>query len=180
MGKGSDILTVHSLSKAKNNRGELIWICRCDCGKTRRVKTNNLIKGFVKSCGCQKDILRAKKQTKPPKIVAVNTIWHRYKKNAYYREIDFPLSKDDVKSYMFSNCHYCGSLPTNTLVMKNITGDRGVLYNGIDRIDSNLGYSKDNCVPCCKLCNMAKNDTPLDEFLAWARTLVDYQNLKAA
>lgn len=28
------------------------WLCRCDCGTTRRVLTKNLREGVTKSCGC--------------------------------------------------------------------------------------------------------------------------------
>lgn len=30
------------------------WLCRCDCGVTRRVLTKNLAGGITKSCGCAK------------------------------------------------------------------------------------------------------------------------------
>ena len=37
-----------------NTRGERMWVCKCDCGNTKIVKTQNLKKGYVKSCGCIK------------------------------------------------------------------------------------------------------------------------------
>lgn len=36
----------------RNQRGEYVWSCRCDCGKTTRVITSYLIRGLTKSCGC--------------------------------------------------------------------------------------------------------------------------------
>lgn len=39
-------------------------------------------------------------------------------------------------------CFYCGS---NNLI-------------GSDRMDNNKGHTKDNIVPCCKRCNMMKNN----------------------
>jgi 5-methylcytosine-specific restriction endonuclease McrA len=41
------------------------------------------------------------------------------------------------------------------------------IYNGLDRIDSNLGYSVANCVPCCTKCNYAKGNMTLLEFKEW-------------
>lgn len=32
----------------------IIWECLCDCGKTHYVSSSDLVKGSVKSCGCQK------------------------------------------------------------------------------------------------------------------------------
>lgn len=36
-----------------------LWLCQCECGKQRTATANQLIKGYVKSCGClRKDTLR--------------------------------------------------------------------------------------------------------------------------
>lgn len=35
---------------------------------------------------------------------------------------------------------------------------------GIDRVDNALGYTKENSVSCCKVCNYMKNKLSLDEF----------------
>jgi len=32
--------------------GHIYWICRCDCGNITKVRSNNLLDGEVKSCGC--------------------------------------------------------------------------------------------------------------------------------
>lgn len=42
-------------------------------------------------------------------------------------------------------------------------------YNGLDRVDSNLGYVAGNVVPCCRWCNQAKSSRPVGEFLTWLR-----------
>ena len=36
--------------------------------------------------------------------------------------------------------------------------------NGIDRVDSSKGYTLDNCVPCCSICNTMKLNYTLQEF----------------
>ena len=40
-----------------------------------------------------------------------------------------------------------------------------VRINGIDRINSDKGYTIDNCVPCCAQCNHMKLDYTTEEFL---------------
>lgn len=40
-----------------------------------------------------------------------------------------------------------------------------IRVNGIDRIDSSKGYSIDNCVPCCTMCNRMKLDYKLSDFI---------------
>ena len=39
--------------------------------------------------------------------------------------------------------------------------------NGLDRVDSNLGYTLDNVLPCCSICNYAKQDLRQDVFMQW-------------
>jgi hypothetical protein len=36
--------------------------------------------------------------------------------------------------------------------------------NGVDRIDSSIGYLPENVVPCCGLCNWMKGDQTQAEF----------------
>ncbi|MEG2380096.1 MAG: hypothetical protein RSB38_00165 [Oscillospiraceae bacterium] len=38
----------------RNSIGEIIWLCRCDCGNTIKVKTSSLTNYKVTSCGCEK------------------------------------------------------------------------------------------------------------------------------
>ena len=57
-------------------------------------------------------------------------------------------------------CHYCGgALPE--------TG------HGLDRKDSSLGYSPENCVPCCKACNEIRghDNVSYSEMLIVAKVL---------
>lgn len=51
--------------------------------------------------------------------------------------------------------------------------------NGIDRVDSSIGYTIQNSVPCCKICNYAKHNLTLEEFTLWLDRLVEFRtNLK--
>jgi hypothetical protein len=36
----------------KNKWGNLLWLCKCDCGKDHTVASGKLIQGKSKSCGC--------------------------------------------------------------------------------------------------------------------------------
>lgn len=37
-----------------DKRGELIWLCQCECGNTTKVRSSHLRNGRTKSCGCLK------------------------------------------------------------------------------------------------------------------------------
>lgn len=44
----------------------------------------------------------------------------------------------------------------------------GLVYSGIDRIDSHEDYTEDNVVACCRVCNYAKSNMDVNEFRDWA------------
>jgi hypothetical protein len=41
------------------------------------------------------------------------------------------------------------------------------MWNGLDRVDNTLGYTEANVVPCCQICNIAKQRMSVDEFVTW-------------
>ncbi len=62
----------------------------------------------------------------------------------------FTLSREQFAELVSQPCHYC-SHPLNE------TG------SGLDRLDPDRGYTEDNVVPCCKMCNWVKSDHLLYE-----------------
>lgn len=52
-GQKFNMLTVVSFSHF-SEKGYPYWDCVCDCGNTKKILENNLIKGMTKSCGCLK------------------------------------------------------------------------------------------------------------------------------
>lgn len=87
---------------------------------------------------------------------------HRAKSNEY----KFDLNYSEFRALVTSTCFYCGRDPeprTWTKTSKNII--EKYFANGIDRIDSNFGYTMQNCVACCHVCNSMKNSMTHDEFL---------------
>lgn len=66
-----------------------------------------------------------------------------YVLSAIEREYSMELQFDDFKDLVLSPCYYCKS---------SIEGE----VNGIDRVDNSKGYSKENCVACCQVCNRIK------------------------
>jgi 5-methylcytosine-specific restriction endonuclease McrA len=81
---------------------------------------------------------------------------------------DFPLFKELITC----NCHYCDAPPSNKSVYKFTKEYQ--LYNGVDRKNNALGYTPDNCVPCCDICNKAKRAMSYKAFMAWIKRLVAF------
>lgn len=91
-----------------------------------------------------------------------NSLYNSYKYGAKSRNINWNLSPEEFVSIITRPCFYCGSLgnPRNRDYSKN-----KLSVNGIDRIDSSLDYTINNCVPCCTMCNYMKQDYSQDEFI---------------
>lgn len=61
-----------------------------------------------------------------------------------------------------------------------VVGARGgekYWYNGIDRIDSALGYIEGNVQPCCKEANLAKLNMSEEDFLQLIREIHSHRGL---
>lgn len=58
---------------------------------------------------------------------------------------------------------FCGESPN--IIKTTSYKDKYEKINGIDRIDSNKDYSKNNCVPCCQMCNIMKNKFSKEDFI---------------
>jgi 5-methylcytosine-specific restriction endonuclease McrA len=72
--------------------------------------------------------------------------YSRLKYEAKRRKLEFSLTREEYAQLRNgASCHYCGGpLP-----------DYGY---ALDRKDSSQGYTRDNVVPCCRICNHAKGD----------------------
>ncbi len=71
-----------------------------------------------------------------------------YKARAKRRGIEFNISRHLFSLIIKLPCHYCGANGT-----------------GLDRVDNSCGYTIDNIVPCCNMCNRMKNDRNVKEFI---------------
>lgn len=138
------------------------WLCKCDCGKETTVINTNLKSGHTKSCGClQKE--NDEKRRLPKGIAACNWVIRNHKGGAKKRNLEQALTDEQIMTIHKENCHYCGAPPSNICSHPEYNGS--YTYNGIDRINSDLGYTINNVVSCCKNCNLAKQSLSYDEFL---------------
>lgn len=140
-----------------DKHGQAFWECRCDCGVIKIINGGELRRCNVKSCGCHPPNNKLAKGE-----AAFNALFWQYIRTANKRDIPFTLSKENFRILTKQNCRYCGTSPSN--IFKKRSGD--YIYNGIDRVDNNKGYVKENVVACCKKCNLMKLDYSVKDFLA--------------
>lgn len=169
-GKKFGRLFVHSYYGTQKR---VYWLCKCDCGKLVIIDSWRLTSGNTKSCGCLRKELASKRRSKESGEASFNRLFRIYKDGARKRKIFFDLTKEEFKVLSDQNCFYCRIEPKQLVNANYLNGD--YIHNGIDRIDSSKGYIIENCVPCCKRCNQAKNDMTQSEFKDWIKRV--YNNL---
>ena len=167
---------------SRSNGESAFWNCSCLCGKTVEVSGSSLRRkrNSTKSCGCIQREFASTMHTTVDNTKwtaeerAFRAIAHKYSNMAQSRNIKFHLTREDMASLWGANCYYCDSEPLNRLRIVKTKVD--VLYQGIDRVDSCKPYIIDNCVPCCKSCNVSKLDKTQENFYSHIEKI--YFNLK--
>ena len=156
-------MTAIRLSEIKSNQVlKCNWICKCSCGNTIEVRTELLISGQKKSCGCLKkdrqyDTIR-------------NEVFGAHCGGAKNRGIGNFLSKEEYLSIASLNCHYCGRIDSK----HNRTTGASIDINGIDRKNNEPFYNLENSLPCCWSCNWMKMDMPYIDFIKKIRQISEY------
>lgn len=160
-GKLTVIERAPDIGKARNTA----YRCKCDCGKAFVAKATFLRRDRYQAC--PECVL-------PPEgKVGFNTLFGSYKSSARKRGLAFELTKDEFRKLVTNNCTYCG-IPPSTIFKAH--PERGnFTYNGIDRMNNDLGYIPDNATTCCKRCNYMKGDRSYDEWVAWLDRVVEFR-----
>lgn len=146
------------------------WECRCDCGKLTLCKESQLVMGTKVECQDCARKRTADKVRLPDNMSAWHRIIRTYKKGAKDRGLSYDLTFDQAYDMMKNGvCHYCGAAPAMT--------SYGVVALGIDRLDNGKGYTVDNCVSCCKWCNIMKGQASEPAFLQHVLAIARNKNL---
>lgn len=158
-------------------KGLVIWECLCDCGNLCYIVSADLIHGSTRSCGCLRFGSIVRNNTK---CFLNKKSWIKYTiDKARYRlkntTLEFTLTLEQWEDLVQKECVYCLSKPNRPYLTK----EDGIIYlNGIDRVDNTQGYTPENCVPCCTICNRAKNGMPEVEFKEYVKQTVRNHILK--
>jgi len=131
-------LTIVEATDQRSSRGEIRWLCRCDCGKETIITPGDLIKkyGPTKSCGC------LRKELVPPHYSGKdNPNWNFNKTNEERRsDRKYPKYNEwRIKVFERDNytCQHCGDSKGGNLVAHHLNSytnnvkQRTLLENGI-------------------------------------------------
>ena len=165
-------------SPAPGPRDRALVPCRCSCGREGSVLFYELQRPG-RSMSCMPCALR-----KNPKMNAAEAMRiASYKCGAADRSLEWSLSDQYALSLMSRPCHYCGADDIKSTVKSRtrIDGSFDVFTGvGIDRVDNEQGYTKKNCVPCCKRCNVAKGGMAASDFTQWLDQVARFRGKKKA
>ena len=127
------VVELHSIAGSKSK-----WICQCECGGKSTPTGSALKSGNSKSCGCLK-LEQTSNINKTHGMTKTTTyfIWQNMRNRC---------SKPTNKYYIHYGGRGIGYTP-RWESFENFLADMGERPDGLelDRIDNNLGYSKENC-----------------------------------
>lgn len=169
----SKLTFVEQISKENNKIGRYI----CDCGNNIHADNRSVIDGSKKSCGCSSTYtIRYDNEELLGDKAGLSYILKRTKQRCNRpdrRQIQFDISINDLVSQWDSQngkCRYTGV----ELKLKSFSHEH-YLENqaSLDRIDSNLPYTKNNIQFVSKDINFMKTDLCESEFLELCGLIAD-------
>lgn len=146
--------------------------CECVCGRIFISRADHIKKGSCKSCGCLTIELSAAGHRLPNNQAAINDLYRGYISGAKNRNLEFNLSIGKFEELIFKDCFYCGTSPAMRVWKVAKESPYVLSANGVDRINSDIGYVEGNCVSCCPQCNYAKSDLTIGDFRKWIAQVV--------
>lgn len=139
-----------------------VWTCQCSCGNIVDVPAAKLVSGHTKSCGCLlADTLSAIKRIRP-----FEALYNKFVLNNRQRQLVDLSYEEFVHFTKEDKCVYCG----DKVVWTEHNASVNSQYN-LDRVDNSKGYTNDNCVVCCGICNRMKGVLTFDEFIERVRKI---------
>lgn len=111
-----------------------------DCAKERRIKSAGGKSEYDKARYARTKKALDKLRQENPELYKLRSYKSNDKKKGLSTTIDIYFCKIEMNK----PCVYCGHIDNPC--------------NGLDRIDNSIGHTKENCIPCCNLCNMTRGD----------------------
>lgn len=135
------------------------WLCECSCGKTTRVSAGSLRSGQTRSCGCIRKEQAARNRPTPRNNKGLSktneyAMWSAAKERATKFGREFTIEVADV--VIPEVCPVLG------IPLFKGKGKQSGNSPSLDRIDSTLGYTKDNICVISHRANAYKQDATVE------------------
>lgn len=154
--------TLEIVNKSKN--GTYNWKCKCECGNETIVPTSRLKIGRCKSCGCYRKRRKNHRWTGYCDIsgTRISDIRCRAKR----KNIEFNLDAKFLWELFIYQNKKCAISGVDLFIDNNAS---------LDRIDSSLGYTKDNVQWVSITVNKMKLDFGLNYFIKTCEIITNFQ-----
>jgi hypothetical protein len=150
VGDKFNMLTVIGFDRQKDKRKRKVCVCRCECGGEIRREPSDLFHNRVKSCGC------IRKKAGGLSHTIEYRMWKSAKDRAEKKGLDFELLYEDI--IIPKMCPLL-DIPIEIHSTRKYHSDAPSL----DRINSKLGYTKENTWVISHRANQIKNDATPEE-----------------
>lgn len=164
VGKRFGMLVVTKRSPQNDKEGKPRFECLCDCGNITTITGNHLRRGDTRSCGCEQMTNALEKHRLGEGEASLNILYAEYRSRARRKGYEFEFDREQFREITSRNCYYCGGEPSHADRCRKGKLNGLYVYNGIDRVDNTRGYTLDNTVPCCKVCNFMKMNMTEEKF----------------
>lgn len=130
--------------EGSNARGVSTWLCRCECGGEKVADADNLKRGRTASCGCLAQEQRKAAAQRLPAEIGRSTKQKEYDAWSGMLRRCYDPKHPSFMRYSERGITVCDSWRESFAAFYADLGDapKGTT---LDRIDNNLGYSKENC-----------------------------------
>lgn len=179
-GKLTVIKEVERKFKGEKSRRQYyrFFLCKCDCGNDIVVRLEYLrsrTKG-TSSCGC----LNHRKGKDSPLWIGYGkvsgSLIKNIKNSAKLRSLEFSIDAKFLDELFRKQNGKC-ALSGISLIMPD-PDQKNEWTASVDRINSDLGYIKNNVQWVHKKINMMKQDLPEGEFVRFCKLIIEYQEMK--
>lgn len=129
----------------RNVRKEILWLCRCDCGKELLVPAYSLTSGNTKSCGCSRSCHGKHGAYKGGKVERLYRVWLMMKTRCSNK------NTKEYNNYGGRGIRVCEEWDKSYASFREWALKNGYNPNAkhgectIDRVDNNKGYCPENC-----------------------------------
>ena len=137
---------------------KVVWVCLCDCGNIKDVRSGDLKRGHTKSCGCLRDEVTRKRSYKHGdacrnSVTRLNQTWRGMKARCYNP------NANEYKRYGGRGITVCDEWKNDYLPFKLWAMASGYKSNlTIDRKDNDGNYEPNNCQFITKSENATKGN----------------------
>jgi len=124
----------------RNRWKRLVWRCRCACGRSHIASSNNLRRGKIKSCGCDRGAAISRAKSKPGRNSSEYIVWLAMRARCTNPK------RPDYGRYGGRGIKVCARWYNSFDNFFFDVGPRPSAGYSLERKNNRLGYSVANCI----------------------------------